>query len=156
VSEQEEIKVPPKELTELDRLKYVVLAIENDCQIAPVGSFKMTSQHQVRRNEAFKGLSAAQTLNLDNYVHFRNVQSESKKKALDEPSAPFNAKFLESIAGDQPKGCWNFQHDLSQQTVLGRSLMWSGFHFYHKHGQNKFGSVYIGDGLKNLELQFMI
>lgn len=73
VSEQEEIKVPPKELVELDRLKYVVLAIENDCQIAPVGAFKMTSQHQVRRNEAFKGLSAKESLTLDNYLHFRNV-----------------------------------------------------------------------------------
>ena len=31
ISEQEEIKVPHKELTEIDRLKYVVLAIENDC-----------------------------------------------------------------------------------------------------------------------------
>ena len=66
VSEQEEVKVPPKELVELDRLKYVVLAIENDCQIAPVGAFKMNSQHQVRRNEAIKGLNAQQTLSLDN------------------------------------------------------------------------------------------
>ena len=44
-SEQEEIKVPPKELTEIDRLMYVVCAIENDCQIAPAGAFKMTAAH---------------------------------------------------------------------------------------------------------------
>ncbi len=44
-SEPEEIKVPPKELTEIDRVNYVVNAIENDCQIVPVGSFKMTSLH---------------------------------------------------------------------------------------------------------------
>ena len=73
VSEAEEVKVPPKDLVELDRLKYVVLAIENDCQIAPIGAFKMTSQHQVRRNEAFKGLTAKETLSLNNYLHFRNV-----------------------------------------------------------------------------------
>jgi hypothetical protein len=30
-SEAEEIKVPPKELTEIDRLNYIVYAIENDC-----------------------------------------------------------------------------------------------------------------------------
>ena len=42
-SDEEEIKVPPKELTESDRLSYVVFAIENDCQIAPLGGFKMTS-----------------------------------------------------------------------------------------------------------------
>jgi len=151
-SEEEEIKVPPKDLTEVDRLKYVVLAIENDCQIAPVGAYKMTAQHQVRRNEAFKGLDSSASTDLNSYLHFRNVQTDEKKALLDEPSAPFNSNFLESISGDEPKGCWNFQHDLSKKTVLGRSLIWPGYHFYHCHGKKKFGSVYIGDGLKNLEL----
>lgn len=72
-SEQEEVTVPEKELQEIDRIHYVVLAIENDCQIAPMGAFKMTSQHQVRRNEAFKGLNPAQSLQLSSYCHFRNV-----------------------------------------------------------------------------------
>ena len=31
VTEEEEIKIPPKNLTEIDRLAYVVKAIENDC-----------------------------------------------------------------------------------------------------------------------------
>ena len=44
-SEPEEIKVPPKELTEIDRVNYVVNAIENDCQIVPVGAFKINSLH---------------------------------------------------------------------------------------------------------------
>jgi radial spoke head protein 9 len=55
-SEEEEIKVPPKDLTgilailfiyfaEVDRLAYVVQAIENDCQLCPVGSFKLTPVH---------------------------------------------------------------------------------------------------------------
>lgn len=42
-SEEEEIKVPKRILTELDRLATVVLAIENDCQICPVGAFKMSA-----------------------------------------------------------------------------------------------------------------
>jgi len=83
------------------------------------------------------------------------VQAAQYKAALDDPSAPFNPKFLESIALDLPMGCWNFQSDLSKTTVMGRSLMWPGFHFYHSLGKSKFGSVYIGDGQKNLELQFM-
>ena len=91
-----------------------------------------------------------------NYVHFRNVQTDDKKKKLDEPSAPFNPQFLEGIDRDLPRGCWNFQQDLQKDTVLGRSMLWPGYHFYHTHEQNKFGSVYIGDGLKNLELQSTI
>lgn len=44
-SEEEEIKVPKKKLTELDRLATVVLAIENDCQLCPLGAFRMTPEH---------------------------------------------------------------------------------------------------------------
>ena len=63
------------EIIELDRLVYVVFAIENDCAVCPVGAFKLTPQHQVRRNEAFKGLEGEEYLQASNYQHFRNVQS---------------------------------------------------------------------------------
>ena len=118
LSEEEEIKIPPKDLTgnlltihpnpnlELDRLVYVVYAIENDCAVSPVGAFKLTPTHQVRRNEAFKGLDHENATQFANYLHFRNVQNEQYKEQLDQPSAPFNAKFLEPITEDLPKGLW--------------------------------------------------
>jgi len=87
-------------LLEIDRLTFVVYAIENDCQICPVGSFKMTSEHQVTRNESFNGLCKSDAHVLDNYMHFRNVQTEDKKNALDDPAASFNTRFLESAACD--------------------------------------------------------
>ena len=43
VTDKAEVEIPPRELIELDRLKYVVSAIENDCQIAPCGAFKMNA-----------------------------------------------------------------------------------------------------------------
>ena len=58
-SEEEEVQAPPQNLTEIDRLAAVVRAIENDCHIAPVGAFKMTAQHEMRRNEAFRGLAGS-------------------------------------------------------------------------------------------------
>ena len=154
-SEPEEIKVESKDLIELDRVNYIVHAIENDCQIAPVGAYKMTSEHQVRRNEAFKGLSSDNSLALSSYQHFRNVQTKEKKELLDQPGIAFDSNFLESIDADKPSKCWSFQHDMQVKTVLGRSLLWPGFNFYHALGTKKFGSIYIGDGMKNLELQFM-
>lgn len=48
-SEDDEVKIPPKNLTELDRLAFVVLAIENDCQVVPIGSIKLTPLHEVRK-----------------------------------------------------------------------------------------------------------
>ena len=46
-----------RSLIEEDRLLYVVMAIENDCQIVPHGSFRMTEAHEVERNVAFRGLN---------------------------------------------------------------------------------------------------
>lgn len=141
-------------MTELDRLTFCVYAIENDCQICPVGSFKMTSEHQVRRNEAFQGLCHQSGQDICNYAHFRNVQSLEKKAALDEPAASFNSKFLEDAGEDQPKGTWTLQKRTDYIHI--RSLKWPGYMFFHKLGSNKFGGMYIGDGLKNLELHFIV
>lgn len=87
---------------------YVVLAIENDSQIAPNGAFKLTPQHQVRRNEAFKGLKADEVLDENNYQHFRNVQYGDVKQSLGLPNAPFNTRFLDPITRDLPFGTWAF------------------------------------------------
>jgi len=72
-SEEEEIKVPKRNLTELNRLAVVAHAIENDCHLCPEGAFKMTPRHELRRSEAFKGLSAENAHHLNNFQHFRNV-----------------------------------------------------------------------------------
>jgi len=61
------LKIPPKNFTELDRLAFVVRAIENDCALAPVGAFKLTPTHELRYNDSFKGLSLADVGKLHNY-----------------------------------------------------------------------------------------
>lgn len=63
-SEEEEIKVPKRNLTELNRLAVVVHAIENDCHLCPMGAYKMTPRHELRRSEAFKGLDSANACQL--------------------------------------------------------------------------------------------
>lgn len=78
------------------------------------------------------------------------------KSNLDLPNAPFNTRFLDPISRDAPVGCWAFQKDQNEKIVVGRSLAWPGAFFFHKIGSKKFGNVYIGDGHKNHELQFMI
>ena len=65
-----------RSLIEEDRLLYLVMAIENDCSICPHGAFRMTEDHEVERNVAFRGLSRDQTFSLSYYSHFRNCQNE--------------------------------------------------------------------------------
>ena len=82
----------------------------------------MTPVHQVKRNEAFKGLSQDQFLSLENYQHFRNVQTMTLKAELDKPSAPFNHRFLEPVLDDFPKGLWSIQRDHTKTTAVIRNL----------------------------------
>lgn len=41
-SDDEQPKAPPVSFLEVDRLSYVVRAIEVDCQVVPVGAFRLT------------------------------------------------------------------------------------------------------------------
>jgi radial spoke head protein 9 len=65
--------IVPVDLKEVDRVHYIVRAIENDCHITPQGAFKLTIAHEVARNEAFKGLPVSEAFKLSSYSHFRNV-----------------------------------------------------------------------------------
>ena len=86
---------------------------------------------------------------MGSYQHFRNVQSNDKKAILDKSDAPFHKDILDPVKEDDPRGCWELQLDDRGTTAVARSLAWPGFQFFHKLGSNKFGNVYIGDGLKN-------
>jgi radial spoke head protein 9 len=76
--DEDTVKVPPKNFLEIDRLAYVVRAIEVECQIVPVGSFRLTPQHQLRYNDQFRGLDQKEALQMASYQHFRNPVSEEK------------------------------------------------------------------------------
>lgn len=80
--EDEPDEKPPQNYTELDRLAFVVRAIETDCAALPVGAVKLTPNHEVRTNETFKGLSLQDAKKLENYQHFRNAQTEDKKQFI--------------------------------------------------------------------------
>jgi len=72
------IILPPKHLTELDRLAATVRQIERECCTVPKGAMKYTPLHQVTRNEAFKGLSKDAAFSLDGWQHAR--QPECKEQ----------------------------------------------------------------------------
>ncbi len=78
--EDESEKVIPKNLTELDRLGFVVRAIDNDTSVIPLGSYRLTPAHEVRRSGGFAGLKGDDLFDLKNYMHFRNVQTPLKKE----------------------------------------------------------------------------
>ena len=82
------------------------------------------------------------------------MQSDEKKELLLQDDAIFQADFLDEVSSDLPKGAWSIQKDVTGQQAVIRNNIWAGFTAFHKAGSNEFGGVYVGEGLKNIELCF--
>ena len=54
------------------------------------------------------------------------------------------------------QGTWCIQHQHSSMAVTVKSLSWMGFVFYHMPHTPYYGHVYVGNGLKNSDLIFML
>ena len=63
--------------------------------------------------------------------------------------------FLDAICDDNIKDCWSIHVDSSKSISNIRSLIWNGYFAYHKANTNLFGGVYIGYGIKNMDIAFM-
>ncbi len=75
----EEHFVKTKNFTELDRLSLIVNQIEHDCQVVPLGAYKMIPTHEIVHNPNFRGLKIEQSKSLDCYVHLRAPEIGDKK-----------------------------------------------------------------------------
>ncbi len=154
--EAEKEKKVLRSFKEIDRLSYVVRAIEDNCQMIPVGVVRLTTQHEIIRNAHFEGLSKECAQGLSNYMHFRACQSVSAKNKVNMPDSILQFNFLELLTDDYPRGLWSVHTDFSGENVTIRNLEWPGYLGYHQAGTPLYGGVYIGDGTKNADLAFMI
>lgn len=78
-SGSEQLVIPPKNFTELDRLATVVHSIEENCQLVPLGAVKLLPTHELIQNPAFRGLKIDEASKPENYLHFRVPHSKEKK-----------------------------------------------------------------------------
>lgn len=53
-------------------------------------------------------------------------------------------------------GSWSMQFERGSSVCVLRSLLWLGLSFYHIPATPQHGYVYMGTGLKNLDLPFML
>jgi radial spoke head protein 9 len=95
-------------------------------------------------------------LDINNWQHFRAPQSAQKKKEIENEMVIFKSDFLDKLTDDKPQGCWSIQSDVSKSNTTVRNLVWPGYFAYHKANNGLFGSVYIGEGLKNIDLAFLL
>ena len=148
-------KLRKKNMTETDRLSFVVRAIDRDCSVVPVGGFKMMPINELRRNDLFEGLNSEDLDKKEKYVHFRPVENQEKKDKIAMGKAVLDFEFLDSIADDPIKDSWSIHVDSTKTTSSLRSMVWPGYFAYCKANSDQFGGVYIGYGIKNVDIPFM-
>jgi hypothetical protein len=68
----------------------------------------------------------------------------------------YNNEFMDTVKTDLPKNSWSVIKDCTETVATIRSQLWSGYYAFHRSSTNHFGGIYIGYGLKNLDLPFMI
>ena len=67
------IVVQPKNVTELDRLAYIINEIKCHCFCVPKYKIKYITSGKMELNEEFSGLSKAEAFNLDNWQFARKA-----------------------------------------------------------------------------------
>ena len=75
---------------------------------------------------------------------------------LDREDAVLSPNILDDLARDTPFGSWSIQKNGNNTGVVLRSLLWPGYYAYADMNSSNFGGVYIGDGIKNSDLPFLL
>ena len=63
---------------------------------------------------------------------------------------------MDEVSEDMPKGTWNVLSDTSETVAILRNKLWPGYYAYHRVNSHIFGGIYYGNGIKNLDLLFLI
>lgn len=149
-------EIAPEVFREEHRLAYVVGVIDHDVSVVPRGAYLVDASHQVIKNRSYDGLSYEAAGQLRSYFHFRAPESEQCMKALEKPGIVRAGDFLDPIDADKPTGTFSLYYSASNTMAIIRSFYWPGSYSFHAIGTSDYGSVYIGDGLPNVDIQFML
>ena len=70
-------------------------------------------------------------------------------------SAVFNLNFLDEASASLHRGVWSVAKGSTRGNIaVIRNHEWPGYTAYHRCDSKVFGTVYMGDGLRNNELNF--
>ncbi|XP_036406510.1 radial spoke head protein 9 homolog [Megalops cyprinoides] len=141
-------------VSEEKRLAATVSAIDREVSVVPRGAFIRSPHGTVQTNRSFQGLSCSEAGKLNNYLHFTEPKYLKKKSILEMADLDPSIDFLDPLSEDIPKGSWSLQFE-GNVCVL-RSLLWLGLTFFHVPMTPQHGYIYMGDGLKNMDLPFML
>lgn len=144
----------PIPLKESERLAWFVLQHDTDCRVAPRGALLRNEDDTVRRNATFEGLDFQTAVYLNQYLHVRKSRRHVTK--LETEGVYLAADSFDPLVDDVPQGIWNLKYDGMQQLVYGTTALYPGAVFYHRPETPLFGNIYMGDGVVNGDVAFLL
>uniref|UniRef100_A0A7S0V3D7 Radial spoke head protein 9 homolog n=1 Tax=Polytomella parva TaxID=51329 RepID=A0A7S0V3D7_9CHLO len=132
---EEEPKNIVFQIPELSVLRFRVDSINNSTGVIPANSMVINASNQVVSNHLFAGCAFPGKL-------------ESYQHRFIPPGGP-------SLAEDL-RGSWSIHYDPFRAIAQCRSLLWPGYFFYYSNNDLSWGSLYVGNGLRNNDLIFML
>ena len=67
--------------------------------------------------------------------------------------AVINRSLLDEATSSRVKGAWSVVHGTNLTAII-RNHEWPGFTVFHRAETKLYGAIYMGDGMKNLDLSF--
>jgi len=147
---------PSSFVLEEERLACVVNEIDQVCSVVPAGAYLLQSSQRVVPNMYYNGMSLEQGLKMSSFLHLRPPQFLPNKSISERAGLSKTTDFLDSVEDDLPKGAWSLKHDAQNNMLVLRSLAFPGYVFFSVVGSPVFGSAYVGTGLRNWDLAFML
>ncbi|KAK1788762.1 hypothetical protein P4O66_002573 [Electrophorus voltai] len=143
-------------VNEEKRLAVTVYTIDKEVSVVPRGACIKSPHGTVQINNSFKGLTPSEAAKLSNYLHFSEPRTPKTKSILEMADLNPCIDFLDPLSEDNPKGSWSMQSEQGATVCVIRSLLWLGLTFFHMPATPMHGYIYMGHGLKNLDLTFML
>ncbi|SBT48514.1 conserved Plasmodium protein, unknown function [Plasmodium ovale wallikeri] len=135
----------PNDITEIERLSYVVRKIDEEAFIVPYNSVKITNNLEMKFTN-FTGLNIIDALKLTSWVHFRYPKNLTYDKIKNYNNFFLN-NFLDTIKNDIPSNIWNIKVNKELSKIFILNYLHPGYIFYHIVNTPFHASIYIGNGI---------
>ena len=142
--------------TEANYLHRMVSTIDSETSIVPTGFVQVDNQNSLSEKVAPSRLSEVDALRIDSYRVFCEPKMWREQVASGKSADDILDVLGSAKKGERVRGCWRAVRSVDGSSVLVRNLFWPGFSALYNATTNKFGTLYIGNGKKNMDVPFML
>lgn len=131
--------------------------ISSECAVVPRGALTLRPDGLTTFSSFFQGLNHMEAFDLSNYQLLRQPKAPCAENLMKRPDYNYSTDTFDTIATILPEG-QSFSVNIDPDSGLSvvKSMYWPGMVFFHKLQTNAHGFCYMGNGIRNHDLLFML